>query len=113
MRTLTLAASAGLVHITGADGEHIRLAPELAEQIAAELPRKAAQARVLARDETALIARMADDLRALGCVWVVFDENIGWWDKGGKPLTLLAGYTASTRSLYYDLIEPLEADKIQ
>lgn len=107
-KSISLAATAGVVHFVTEDGTRISLTPELADTLGFELPRKAAQARMLANQKSG-IAQMTDALRALGYVWHVADpqEKTGWWEMNDVPVTIHCSYEAATRSLYSDLTAPL------
>lgn len=106
---LSLAASPGLVHLITEDGDKFAMTPELAEELAVELPKKATQARILAASEPP-IAEMYDTLRALGYKWMVKDFKIktGWWEMNRVRATLVGDYQQVTRSLYYDVVMPRE-----
>jgi hypothetical protein len=109
MSTLKIAASGGIVHLIGENNAEIRLTAEFALELARVLPKFAFQAKSLTASDRASVLPLQDmslALFAAGARWRLSDENpaVGWWEKGGQPLTAAADYRSATVRLYTVLI---------
>ncbi len=101
-KTLYAAASAGVVYIMG-DGVRIAVTPEVAVTLAADLPRIAAQARLLAGEDFDL-TYMAETLANLGYAWHGTTGAGRWVQSDAEPVTETDDYERATRRVFAEVV---------
>ena len=110
-KRIHLSARAGRVYLAGENGLRIALTPELAIDLAVELPRFAAQARALA-GQAINTDIMAETLTGLGFTWraVPGDAQRGQWLQNDREaVDGVDDYGPATARVYSAVISPRRA----
>jgi len=100
---ISLAAIGGEVFLVGDGKPLIGLTPDVAEELARNLPRFAALARAIASPLT--VASMTDVLHGEGLRWCVHDPELhtGQWIQGTDEICEAGEYEAKTRQVFVEL----------
>jgi len=105
-KPISLTATAGAVHFVG-EGEYLfSLTPDVALEIAVDLPRFSALARLLA-GETLEVDDMASTLTQLGYVWQssLGNSAVGQWlQSDSDPVTPAESFDRSTRRVFAEVV---------